>query len=300
MSHVDPESNLDNSLDDELEPLPAWPADDEEPEVAQYAPTVAYDDGAPEPAVDTLPEDERQAVVRALDEEVERTLSAKQKKPKAEAGEKALEDDGASQGWEPEPAEKVTLPRDVQGEKVVEPSADVETLVEPTDVPAQAHEDVAHEQQNDDGAADARSDAEPVAKKDPEDEPTVDLSTIPGAVTWEIRGLLDDDGEFLQKIALMINPPSLVISSDGVDAEVILTPKVARRMEEALSAVTAIYDDSTPLARKKEKKRRSFIELLNAGVDWWFAHKIRGTILVLLGGAILVSIINGFFIMATR
>lgn len=122
---------------------------------------------------------------------------------------------------------------------------------------------------------------------------------VDDAVTWEITNVVDPDGDFYSRSRFRTRIPELVFTTaDGTIGSIALTSKVARHMHIAFRTVDNIYSGA-PAVEVAKKRVRNPITMLSGFLSWWGDHKIKGTIGVIIFGAVAYSVISGIFILAT-
>lgn len=123
-------------------------------------------------------------------------------------------------------------------------------------------------------------------------ERAVEQRLSEAVVTWEISELVNEHGEFNSRKHFRKHTPHLFIEKEDQIAGMTLSPQVTRHLKDALTALDNIYRDEPPIPVKK-----TFTDRLFRGIDWWFAHKIKGTLVLLLSGFTLYSAVTGIYLM---
>lgn len=114
-----------------------------------------------------------------------------------------------------------------------------------------------------------------------------------GLVEWEITELLDDEDKYVSRRTLHKRIPHLVISTDEQVAALTLTPETTQHLLGTLGIVDNIYHGRPAVA-----KRRSVADYGTGIINWWFSHKIRGTLMAIITVAVLYTFVQGVITMS--
>jgi hypothetical protein len=109
----------------------------------------------------------------------------------------------------------------------------------------------------------------------------------PAVVHWELIGLeKDKKGNYPSKSDLVEKPPILFVSDDqGSMAALMMTQQVAVPLYRQLTIMRNVYSGKPAV----EKKPKTISEKFIAGIDYWFNHKIKGTVVVLMSAAFIYA-----------